>query len=178
MFENIDWIMLIGQALGVVAVILGFINYQVKTRERLLVVHMATTLCFVAHYLCLGAWAGMAMNFVGFIRNIVFYYTGKNGKVSKAWAVSFALIMGAMGITASLIAKEGWYFILSVVGLMINSYSMSFSNPNHIRKSILISSPLVLVYNCFARSYGGVVYEAVGMTSSVIGLLRFQKTKR
>ena len=63
----------IGQALGVVAVILGFINYQVKTRERLLVVHMATTLCFVAHYLCLGAWAGMAMNFVGFIRNIVFY---------------------------------------------------------------------------------------------------------
>ena len=164
----------IGQALGAVAVVLGFINYQVKTRERLLIVHMATTICFVLHYLCLGAWAGMAMNFVGFLRNIVFYKTGKNGKVSKAWAIGFAILMGAMGITASLIAKEGIYFVLSVVGLMINSYSMSFRNPNNIRKSILVSSPLVLAYNCFSFSIGGVVYETVGMISAVIGIARYR----
>jgi len=170
-------VFMIGQTLGAVAVVLGFINYQVKTREKLLIVHMATTVCFVLHYLCLGAWAGMAMNFVGFIRNIIFYYAGKNGKVSRALAITFALIMGAMGITASLIAKEGLYFLLSVIGLMINSYSMSFSNPNNIRKSILISSPLVLAYNCFSFSIGGAVYETVGMISAVMGIMRFQKRK-
>lgn len=170
-------VFLIGQILGAVAVVLGFINYQVKTREKLLIVHMATTVCFVLHYLCLGAWAGMAMNAVGFIRNIVFYKTGKSGKVSRAWAISFALLMGAMGTGASLIAKEGWYFLLSVMGLMINSYSMSFSNPNSIRKSILVSSPLVLAYNCFAFSIGGVVYETVGMISAVIGIIRFKKER-
>jgi len=115
------------------------------------------------------------MNFVGFVRNLVFYYAGKNGKVSRVLALLFALVMGAMGITASLIAKEGWYFVLSVVGLMINSYSMSFSNPNNIRKSILITSPMVLIYDGFVLSFGGMVYEAVVIISSVIGIVRFKK---
>ena len=166
----------IGQALGVVAVILGFVNYQVKTREQVLIVHMATVLCFTLHYLCLGAWAGMAMNFLGLIRNIVFYHSGKNGKVSRAAAVTFAIIAGAVGITASLLSHEGWYFVLLVAGLMVNSYSMSFSDPNNIRKSILISSPLVLVYDAFVLSAGGVVYESVVIVSSLIGLWRYRKT--
>ena len=167
----------IAQALGIVAIILGFINYIVKSRGQVLFVNSVTTICFVLHYLCLGAWAGMAVNFVAFIRNIVYYYAGKNGKVSKALSITFTVIMGAMGITVSLIAKEGWYFILSVAALMINSYAMSFSNPNNIRKSILITSPLVLAYNCFVLSVGGAVYESVAIVSAVIGLIRYKKTE-
>lgn len=170
-------VFIIGQALGIVAVILGFINYQVKTREKLLFVHMATTLCFVLHYLCLGAWTGMMLNGVGFIRNVVFYFVGKKGKVSQFWAISFAVLMGAIGVTTSLISHEGWYFVFMVLGLLINSYSMSFSNPNNIRKSILVSSPLVLAYNAFAMSIGGMVYETVGMISAVIGIVRNGKEK-
>jgi hypothetical protein len=165
----------IAQALGIVAVALAFINYQVKTRAQVLFVHIATTLCFSLHYLLLGAWAGMIMNFVGFIRDVVFYFVGKKGKVSKTLVILFAVVLGAMGIAASLIAKEGWYFVLSVVGLVINSCAMSFTNPNHIRKSILITSPMVLVYNCFVRSYGGAVYEAVAIISALIGVIRFSK---
>lgn len=168
----------IAQALGIVAIILGFVNYIVKTRGQVLFVHSVTTICFVLHYLCLGAWAGMALNFVGFIRNIAYYYAGKNGKVGKALSITFAVIMGAMGITVSLLAKEGWYFILSVVALMINSYAMSFSNPNNIRKSILITSPLVLAYDCFVLSVGGAVYESVAIISAVIGLIRYKKVGR
>ena len=70
----------IAQALGVLAIILGFLNYIVKTREQVLFIHSMTTVCFMLHYLCLGAWTGMAMNFVAFIRNIVYYRSGKNGR--------------------------------------------------------------------------------------------------
>ncbi len=165
----------IAQALGVIAIILGFINYIVKTRGQVLFVNSATTVCFVLHYLCLGAWAGMALNFVAFIRNIVYYYAGKNGRVSKVLSIAFTVIMGAMGITVSLIAKEGWYFIFSVVALMINSFAMSFSNPTNIRKSILITSPMVIVYDCFVFSVGGAVYESVAIISAIIGLIRYKK---
>ena len=165
----------IAQALGVIAIILGFVNYIVKTRGQVIFVNSVTTVCFVMHYLCLGAWAGMALNFVAFIRNIVYYYAGKNGQVSKALSIAFTVIMGAMGITVSLIAKEGWYFIFSVVALMINSFAMSFQNPNYIRKSILITSPLVLIYNCFVFSIGGAVYETVAIISAIIGLIRYKK---
>lgn len=169
-----QFIYIIGQFLGVVAVVLGFINYQVKTREQVLYVHIATTLCFSLHYMLISAYAGMAMNFVGFVRNIVFYYAGKSGKVNRAWAISFSLIMGVMGV----LAWEDWYSILAVVGLMINSYSMSFSDPNNLRKSILITSPMVLIYDGFVHSYGGMVYETVAIISSIIGIVRFGRKDR
>lgn len=161
----------IGQALGIVAVILGFINYQVKTREQVLYVHIATTVCFTLHYMLIGAYSGMAMNFVGIIRNVVFYFAGKNGKINKAWPVSFAVIMGIMGV----LSFEDWYSVLAILGLVINSYAMSFSNPNNIRKSILITSPLVLAYDVLVSSVGGAIYEGMVIVSSVIGLIRFRK---
>lgn len=165
---------IIGQILGVITVILGFVNYLVKTREQVLFIHIATTICFAFHYMFIGAYAGMAMNFVGFVRNLVFYFVGKNSKVGKGWAILFAVIMGAMGV----VGWEAWYSVLAVVGLVINSYSMSFSNPNNIRKSILITSPLVLVYDVFAKSYGGMVYESVVIISSIIGLVHYRKNKK
>ncbi|MBE6729653.1 MAG: YgjV family protein [Ruminococcaceae bacterium] len=164
----------IGQVLGIVAVILGFINYQMKTREQVLYIHIATTICFAFHYMLIGAYAGMAMNFVGFVRNLVFYYVGKNSKVGRGWAILFAVLMGTMGI----VGWEAWYSVLAVVGLIINSYSMSFSNPNNIRKSILITSPLVLIYDAFALSIGGMIYESVVIISSIIGLVRFNREKK
>ncbi|MBR2043242.1 MAG: YgjV family protein [Clostridia bacterium] len=163
----------IGQGLGIVAVILGFVNYQVKTREQVLYVHIATTVCFTLHYMLIGAYSGMAMNFVGIIRNVVFYFAGKNGKINKAWPISFAVIMGVMG----LLAWESWYSVLAVVGLVINSYAMSFNKPNNIRKSILITSPLVLAYDVLVSSVGGAIYEGIVIISSVIGLLRYGKGK-
>lgn len=42
--ENV--LMIIGQILGFVAVLLGFLSYQVKTDKRLLVLQIATTLVF------------------------------------------------------------------------------------------------------------------------------------
>lgn len=172
-----DTVFYIGQALGLVTVILGIVNYQVKTRQQVLAVHMATTICFALHYLCLGAWAGMAMNMVGTVRNIVFYHLGKKGKVSRWWAIGFAVVLGGMGTATSLIAGEAWYFVISVVALMINSFSMSFTDPQNIRRSILVTSPMVLIYDACVSSYGGMVYEAVVILSSLIGLLRYRKNK-
>ena len=79
MFENLDWIMLIGQALGVVAVILGFITYQMKSPKALLIVNLITCGVFCAHYLLIGAISGAVMNGIGIIRNLV--YTNRDKKV-------------------------------------------------------------------------------------------------
>ena len=162
---------IIGQILGIVAVFLGFLNYQVKTREKLLFVHTATLVCFILHYGLIGAYAGMAMNAVGLVRNVIFYFVGKQGKVSPVLAASFAVVVGIMGI----MNWEAWYSVFCLFGLVINSYALSFSKPENVRKSILITSPLVLTYDVFACSYGGAAYETVAIVSAVIGLIRFKK---
>ncbi len=161
----------VGQGLGIVAIALGFLSYQMKTREGLVFAQFATAICFVLHYLMIGAYSGMALNIISVIRNYVYFQLGKKGSVAKVWAVVFSVIMGAIGI----LSWQNWYSIFVVLGLIINSYCMSFSNPQSIRKSILVTSPLVLIYDVLVLSVGGAVYESIAIISAVIGILR---TKR
>ena len=91
------------------------------------------------------------------------------GLLTLAQAIS--VIMGAIGI----LSWQNWYSIFVVLGLIINSYCMSFSNPQSIGKSILVTSPLVLIYDVLVLSVGGAVYESIAIISAVIGILR---TKR
>jgi len=162
---------IIGQIFGFVAVVLGFISYQVKTKEKLMVVHTATCVVFCLHYLLIGAISGFALNCVGFVRNLCYANKDKKFLNHKSVPVIFAIIMGIMGI----ITWQDERSILIILGLIINTYCLSFKNPQNIRKSILISSPLVLVYDVLVLAVGGAIYEGTVIISSVIGILRYRK---
>ena len=75
-----------------------------------------------------------------------------------------------------ILAWDAWYSVFILVGICINTYCMSLADPQTVRKSILVTSPLVLIYDLFARSVGGTVYEAVALCSAVIGILRNRKS--
>ena len=64
----------IGQILGIVAIVLGFLTFQMKSREKLVIFQIAATLAFSLHYYLIGAYSGMALNIVAMIRNVVFYF--------------------------------------------------------------------------------------------------------
>ena len=166
-----DILFYIGQGFGILTVLLGFLNYQAKTRKSLLFIHLSTTLCFALHYGLIGAFAGMAMNLVGTVRDTTFAVIEKSRKVNRWYSIGFAIIMAIMGI----ISWEAWYSIIVVIALTINSYAMSFTNPNDLRKSILVTSPMVLIYDILAHAYGGTVYETVAIISAIIGLYRYRK---
>ena len=161
-------IYIIGQILGGVAIILGFISFQMKTQKKLLIMQTLATLVFCFHYFMIGAMTGMAMNAVNIVRNFVYNYRNQNDK--KGWLVPslFALVIGIMGV----ITWDAWYSAFMVVGIVINTLAMAIPDPQKVRKSILITSPIVIVYNCMTFSMGGTIYEAVVITSSVIGLYR------
>ena len=127
----------VAQGLGIVTILLGFINYQVKTREQVLFVHLTTAACFAVHYFLLGALSGMALNILAVVRDIVFYYLGKKGPVNRFWSILFTLITCGAGIAF----WDSWYSLLIIAGLMINAFAMSLQNPKHVRISILFTCP-------------------------------------
>ena len=63
----------IGQIFGGIAVILGFVSFQMKSAKKLLIAQAAVTVAFCVHYLLIGAMTGFMMNAVAFIRNIAYY---------------------------------------------------------------------------------------------------------
>ena len=163
--------MIIGQAMGFIAVVLGFLSFQMRTQKQLLLVQTATTIAFCIHYYLIGATSGLMMNLLGIARNLAYYHKDKPIFSGKKCPIFFAVVMGVVG----LLSWQGYYSIFVVLGLVINTICLSFDDPQKIRKSILVTSPLVLIYDAFVLSIGGMIYESVVIVSSVIGILRYRK---
>ena len=165
---------IIAQILGVFAIILGFVSYQTKSSKSVLALQSLTTVTFTVHYLLLNAYSGMIMNAVGIIRNFFYYNSEKKFFSWKGWPIVFALASGTLGV----FAWGAWYSVFVVAGLVINTVCMSFRNAQNIRKSILVTSPMVLTYDIFVTSWTGAVYETVAIVSSAVGLYRFYSAKK
>ena len=163
----------VGQALGVVAIALGFLTYQARTQRGVILAQIAVTGCFVLHFLLIGATTGMALNMVALARNGAYYFREKQQKRGQILPVFFTVLMAVVG----LLTWEAWYSVFMLLGLVINSYCMSFYDPQKVRISILVSCPLALTYDVFVWSVGGATYEAVAIVSAAIGLWRFYRKK-
>ena len=163
---------IVGQIFGVIAIILGFVSYQMRTKRQILFVLSVTAVSFCIHYFMIGAYSGMAMNAVNIVRNVVYdkrSAANKNGFIAPA---VFAVIQTVVCI----MTWEAWYSVFVLFGLVINTVCVSFADPQKVRKSILVTSPLVLTYDALAGSIGGSIYEAVAIVSAVVGIFRNRKS--
>lgn len=165
---------IIGQILGIIAIITGFITFQMRTKRQILLMQTSTGIIFCFHYLLIGALPGMAMNVVGVIRNIVYDYCARKGYSSKLVPIIFVIIQAVVAI----MTWNAWYSVFILLGICINTYCMSLSDPQKVRVSIMVSSPMVLIYDTFALSIGGIVYESVAVASAVIGFIRTKRSNK
>ena len=115
---------LFGQFLGLVAVVLGFLTYQMRTPRQLLLIQAVTCIVFCAHYFLIGATSGLVLNAVGVVRNIVYYNRDKKLFSGAYVPYVFALIMLVLGI----FTWQSWYSLLVIVGLAINTVCMSLQD--------------------------------------------------
>lgn len=163
---------IIGQVISVIAVIVSFITYQMKSSRAIFVtLSIATGISCVA-YAMLGGTTALWLNLVSILRNVCYCFRDKHRVLYYGLPVVLALIMSVM----SVFLWEGYHSAFFVVGLALNTLAMGYFNPQNLRKSILLTSSLILIYNLFIPSIGGTINELVAITSSIIGLYRYRKT--
>lgn len=160
----------IGQVLGMIAVAVGFVSYQMKTAKRILAFEILGAFIFAAHYFFIGALTAMALNFLAAVQCIFYYQRNKRGSKSMLIPVLFTVLVVVTGI----LTWEGWYSLFIVVGLAVYSLAIAMSDAQMIRLAMFLKNPLCLTYNAFVLSIGGIVYECTVFISSVIGLLRYR----
>ena len=165
---------IVGHVFGAVAIGLFFLSYQVFDKKKLLIVQTVATAMMCLQYILIGAYSGFGLNIVCIIRNILFYHRDKK-LLSGIWLpVTLALIMAVI----SLFSWDGYHSLLIIAGLMINTVCMGIFDSQRLRKSILLTCPMILVYNVFVASYSGMVSETMSIISAVIGIIRYDKTAR
>lgn len=161
---------MIAQILGGIAVLLTFISYQVKTQKQILLLQFISTLLMTIQFGLLGATTGMALNFVCLLRNIAFYL--KERKLFSHPAVPY--IFSIVTVVYGFFTWQGFHSLLPIIALAINTVMLSL-DPKTLRKSILLTSSMLLIYDLIVSSWGGALNEAVAIMSSIISLVRFQK---
>lgn len=162
-----------GQILGWLAALLTFLSYQCKDHKKLIVVQTLSTLSICISYLFLNAWSGMLLNFVCLIRNFIIYRKDIKIFSYSFWPYVLAGVMGIMGA----VSWQGPMSLLIIIALAVNTVFLYFPNVQNLRKSILLTSTMILIYNVYFNVWGGVVNEMIAITSSIIGLYRYKSIK-
>ena len=167
---------MIAQGLGLIAVIITFISFQASSRKRILMLQVISSTIFAIGYFILGEFTGAVINLIAVVRNILFYNKENKYIAKLGWGVP--IILAVAMVIAGIFAWTDWYSILFIVVLAVNTICFAVPDAQFMRKSILVTSPLVLVYNIFARSVPGVFNETIALVSSIIGIIRHVKNKR
>lgn len=165
---------LAGQILGWVSALLTFASYQCKQHKKLLVIQTLSSICICISYCLLNVWSGMLLNIVCILRNFIIYKKDVRIFSYPHWKYVLAVMMGIMGV----MSWQGIMSLLIVVSLAANTMFLYSPNVQNLRKSILITSTMVLIYNAYYNVWGGVVNEMIAITSSAVGIYRYRNTNQ
>ena len=172
MFEN--GVYLIGQLLGIVAVVLGFVCFQMKSPRGILSFQIIVAFVFSAHYLLIGAYTAVALNLLAAVQCVFYYIRNRRRSKSIVLPTVFTVLTFVVGV----LTWEGWYSAFIMLGLVINSISLAFPDAQKIRYSMFVKSPACLIYNIIVLSGGGMIYEGAVLVSAVIGTLKERKREK
>ena len=164
---------IIGQVLGIVATALMCISYQMKTKKFILLMQTIGVVFICLSFFFLDAMSGFVLNIVCIARNIIFYFVKPD---SKSRYITLPVLCTAL-LILGIASWQGPASLLITVALMVNTVFLSVPNPQTLRKSILLTSSMILIYNVCVFSIGGMANELVAIISSAVGLIRFRYKK-
>ena len=167
-----NFVTLIGHVFGFISVGLFFYSYQRTQKSKIMIIQTVATALSCVQYLLIGAFSGFALNIVCIVRNFIFFYRDRNRSTKLTSPILLALCLAVV----SIFSWEGIHSLLITLGLVVNTICMGVFNTKTFRKTILISSSLILVYNIFAFSYSGILSESISLISVIIGIIRYRST--
>ena len=77
----------------------------------------------------------------------------------------------------SLFSWEGAHTLFLTSALAVNTVIMGYSSPQTLRKSVLVTCSMIIVYNVIEHSYSGIVNESVSIVSALIGIAVYLRSK-
>ena len=162
---------IIGQIISLIAVVIFAISYQIKGNRLLIIFQTAGTACFCISYLLFGETVGFATNVVCIIRNFIIIMVPPKTTLSRVVTAILVVVMGVVGM----LSWSGPISLLIIIPLMINTVFLSLDDPQLLRKSVVLTSFCIMLYNLSIPSSGGIISEGMSVVSSIVGIIRYRK---
>ncbi len=169
-------LLIISQVIGITAVALYLLSFQLKRRGQIVGVTCLSYLFYVTQYLMLGAFSGAILDILSAVSS--FFAGRKNAPRFRRYAKGTAIAICGSIVAAGLIIamlRRDWIELLPIAGALLQAGGLWFNNEQTIRKFGLAGAPFWLVYNFLAQAYGAALGAALTIASTLIAMLRYAK---
>lgn len=162
--ENMNfWV---AQLVGIEGLLLLLVSYRRKNTNQILVVQLLASLSYMVHYLLLGAFSGLFICLLDFIRDILYYKSDKD-KLIFLLSTPFYIFAGYMNFNTLI-------DVLPTIASITDGYSLT-KHKKVVVIGAIISCILWIVYDYQYKSYSGVLASLIIIISN-ISILLFDKT--
>ena len=163
----------IAQGIGFIGMAVVFWSFQQNDKRKFLWIQASANAIITLHFIFLGAFTGMGMNFIAIPRNLIL--AQKHNKRRK-FLLTAAFI--AAFVTLGIITWESEFSLLPICAISISTIGFSLEKPRHIRLMSLPVASLWLIYNIIVFSVAGALTESFCLCSILIAIFRFDILKR
>ena len=170
--------LIISQIIGIAAVVLYLLSYQLKKRKQIVWVTCISNGLYVLQYILLGAYSGAFMDFMSTVSS---FFAAKKNDVPfvryKKWLTVVNMLAIAVVGLISAFAQGEWLELLPIAGALFQTGGLWCDNEQTIRKFGLLSAPFWLVYNFLSQAYGASLGSVCAIVSVSVAMVRYRKKK-
>lgn len=159
------------QATGIAGIVMAILAFQSNKHGRIMVYKTACETFFGIQFLLLGAFTGVAMNFIGSVRNLAFAHLVKKNKSTLPYIVLFSVIL----VAATALTWHGPISLLAMIGKISSTLAFGMKSTAKVRIFNLPSCFLWAIYDFMTGSLAGVCTEALSVASIAVAQFRFRK---
>lgn len=167
---------ILGQTLGILALICTVVSMLLKKKRPLMILQTASEAFIIAQYLVKNAVTGAMMATVSFIRDVIFTKYGK--RRAPFWIL--LLIYAAM-TTLTIISWAGPLSLLPYVGSLIYAWTLWYGEVKWIRLGNAVGNSPYLVYTILTGNYALFIMTLLEVIASAFGFIWhdvFNKSKK
>lgn len=167
---NTETMKLIGEIIGIVAIIEGFFIFLSSKREKILIFKFISDALWTVNQLLIGGYTGALLNGIAMGRETVFYNRDKRKWASApAWLAVFMVITAVSPMMSLISGKEGWYAILPALGSMAAVIGFYVRRPALTRYISFLANGLWLCYNVIIRNISASISGVILLLSAIVG---------
>lgn len=166
---------ILAQVLALFAILFWVISILLKNKKNILLMQVIANGIYGIEYLLLGAFSAASMNFLSFLRLLVYYfYALLNIKMPK-W-ILFVFI--ALVLLFGIITYDGLISLLPIIITVLYTYAFWQNNLNVARIIYIVAAIIWIYYNYEVGAYVGIIGNTLEITTGLISLIKYRGGKK
>ena len=166
--------LIIAQIIGIIALLISSLAPQQKTKKKVLIFKLFSTILYALQYLTLSAYSATVTNVIGAIRDYIFY---RYSKAKKDIPIFILYIYIIIVLIFGIFTFNGLISILPILLSILTTYSVWQNNLKKYRSITAIITILWIIYNLAVGAYASAIGSLVSFTSVIIAIIRLDIMK-